>query len=94
MNGPDATFDRAIDLLTEADPDLTPEDRVDAPTLAVKVLLDADRPLTKAEIADRIRRSTRTVTDVLGDLEAAGVVERHAQPRGSTTPDRFEVVET
>lgn len=93
MNGPEATFDRAIDLLTAADPELVPEDRVDAPTLTVKALLDADRPLTKRELAKQIRRSPRTVTDVVGELESAGLVERHSQPRGSTKPDRFEVRE-
>lgn len=92
MNGPKPTFDAAIDLLCEADPDMVPHDQVNAPTLALATLLEADRPLTKAELAQRIHRSARTMTDVVGELESAGLIERHTHPRGSKEPDRFELV--
>lgn len=95
MNGPEATFDRAIDLLNDADPESVPEDHVNAPTMVLKALLDADRPLTKREIVDAIggRRSERTTRRVLNELEEAGLIERHRQPPGGPKPDRFEVVD-
>lgn len=43
-------------------------------TLVYYILEDADRPLTKDEIADRTHRPKRSVTKALGDLRDADLV--------------------
>lgn len=48
--------------------------------LAYYALQEADRPLSKRELATEIHRSMRTVTRVVNDLQDEGLVDRRVHP--------------
>ncbi|MEU8244972.1 MarR family transcriptional regulator [Nonomuraea sp. NPDC048916] len=66
---------------------------------ALRVLIDADRPLRMVQLADELRIVPRSVTPVVDALEAAGLVRREVDPanRRSTllviTPAGREIYE-
>ncbi|GGO71064.1 MarR family winged helix-turn-helix transcriptional regulator [Nonomuraea cavernae] len=66
---------------------------------ALRVLIDADRPLRMVRLADELRIVPRSVTPVVDALEAAGLVRREIDPanRRSTllvvTPEGHKVHE-
>lgn len=82
------------------DPDLNPDDLADvlreappAATLVGRVLAEADRPLTRSEVASRAYLPERTARDALQRLRGEDVVAVEVAAGDPSTP-RYRVVFT